>query len=39
MRRPAVASLRPTAAGAAEAGNPEHNLTEQGGDLVGAGLL
>src|SRR4051794_15750356 len=39
MRRPAVPSLRPAAAGAAKAGQPEHNLTEQGGDLVGAVIL
>ena len=30
MRRPAVPSLRPATAGATKAGQPEHNLTEQG---------
>jgi hypothetical protein len=34
-----VPSLRAAATGAAEAGQPEHNLTEQGGDLVGAVIL
>src|SRR4051812_42025801 len=38
MRRPALPSLRPAAAGAAEAGQSEHNLTEHGG-LVGAVIL
>jgi hypothetical protein len=31
--------LRPAAAGAAEAGQPEHDLTEQSGDLVRAVIL
>ena len=31
---PALPSLRPAATGAAEAGQPECDLTEQGGDLV-----
>ena len=39
MRRPAVPSLRPAAAGAAEAGQPERDLAEHGGDLVGAVIL
>lgn len=39
MRRPAVPSLRPATAGAAEAGQSEHDLTEQGGDLVRAVIL
>ena len=39
MRRPAVPSLRPAAAGAAEAGQPEHDLAEHGGDLVRAVIL
>ena len=39
MCRPAVPRLRPAAAGAAEAGQPERDLTEQGGDLVGAVIL
>ena len=39
MCRPAVPSLRPAATGAAEAGQPEHDLTEQGGDLVRAVIL
>ena len=39
MRRPPDTSLRFAAAGAAEAGQPEHDLTEQGGDLVGAVIL
>ena len=34
MGRPAVPSLRAAATGAAEAGQPERDLTEQGGDLV-----
>jgi hypothetical protein len=34
MCRPAVPRFRPAAAGAAEAGQSEHDLTEQGGDLV-----
>src|SRR3954454_19552280 len=34
MRRPIVPSFRPAAAGAAEAGQPERDLTEQSGDLV-----
>ena len=32
-------SLRAAATGAAEAGQPERDLTEQGGDLVGAVIL
>ena len=36
---PAVPSLRAAATGAAEAGQPERDLTEQGGDLVGAVIL
>jgi hypothetical protein len=39
MRRPAVPCLRPAAAGAAEAGQPERDLAEHGGDLVGAVIL
>src|SRR4051812_45740537 len=39
MRRPAVPSLRAAAAGAAEARQPERDLSEQGGDLVGAVIL
>jgi hypothetical protein len=31
--------FRPAAAGAAEAGQPERDLSEQGGDLVGAVIL
>ena len=31
--------LRPAAAGAAEAGQPERDLSEHGGDLVGAVIL
>ena len=34
MRRPPDTSLRPAAAGAAEAGQPERDLSEHGGDLV-----
>jgi hypothetical protein len=34
MRRPADTSLRPAAAGAAEAGQPKRDLSEQGGDPV-----
>src|SRR3954452_13214742 len=36
---PAVPSFRPAAAGTAEAGQPERDLTEQGGNLVGAVIL
>ena len=39
MRRPTVPSLRPAAAGAAEAGQPERDLAEQGGDLVRTVIL
>ena len=39
MRRPAVPSLRPTATGAAEARQPDRDLAEQGGDLVGTVIL
>jgi hypothetical protein len=39
MCRPVVSSLRPAATGAAEAGQPERDLTEQGSDLVGAVIL
>jgi hypothetical protein len=39
MRRPPDTRLRPAAAGAAEAGQPERDLTEQGGDLVRAVIL
>jgi hypothetical protein len=39
MRRPPDTSLRPAAAGAAEAGQPERDLTEQSGDLVRAVIL
>jgi hypothetical protein len=34
MRRPAVPSLHAAATGTVEAGQPERDLTEQGGDLV-----
>jgi hypothetical protein len=36
---PAVPSLRPAAAGATEAGQPERDLPEHGGDLVRAVIL
>jgi hypothetical protein len=36
---PAVPRFRAAAAGTAEAGQPERDLTEQGGDLVGAVIL
>ena len=39
MRRPTVPRFRPAAAGTAEAGQPERDLAEQGGDLVGAVIL
>jgi hypothetical protein len=39
MCRPPDTRLRPAAAGAAEAGQSEHDLTEQGGDLVRAVIL
>ena len=39
MRRPVVPSLRSPAAGAAEAGQPERDLAEHGGDLVRAVIL
>ena len=39
MCRPAVPSLCAAATGTVEAGQPEHDLTEQGGDLVRAVIL
>ena len=39
MRRPAKPNLRPAAAGTAEARQPDRDLAEQGGDLVGTVIL
>ena len=39
MGRPVMPSLRTATTGAAEAGQPERDLTEQGGDLVRAVVL
>ena len=39
MHRPAEPSLRPAAAGAAEARQPDRDLAEQGGDPMGAVIL
>ena len=36
MGRPAMPRFRPAATSAAEAGQSERDLTEQGGDLMGA---